>query len=134
MGGQLALYAASKNESIGACVDFYGIHPHVKPVLEAIKAPVLGLLPARSIAKRMHCPAKQAAQMTDDWFTTLKGIVQQKPLIVFQFSGDDWMRLRDSRRGANEFSVARPHAMLRDVRPPTTLCSAKSRSSIDCAV
>ena len=43
MGGQLALYAASKNENIGACIDFYGIHPNVKPVLEAIKAPVLGL-------------------------------------------------------------------------------------------
>ena len=46
MGGQLALYAASKNENIGACIDFYGIHPNVKPVLEAIKAPVLGLFAA----------------------------------------------------------------------------------------
>ena len=31
MGGQLALFAASKNARIGACVDFYGIHPNVKP-------------------------------------------------------------------------------------------------------
>ena len=43
MGGQLALYAASKNPVIGACVDFYGIHPNVKPDLAAIQAPVLGL-------------------------------------------------------------------------------------------
>jgi len=43
MGGQLALFAASKNDRIGACVDFYGIHPNVKPDYDALKAPVLGL-------------------------------------------------------------------------------------------
>ncbi len=43
MGGQLALFAASKNPRIGACVDFYGIHPNVKPDYSKLKAPVLGL-------------------------------------------------------------------------------------------
>lgn len=43
MGGQLALFAASKNARIGACVDFYGIHPNVKPDYSQVKAPVLGL-------------------------------------------------------------------------------------------
>lgn len=43
MGGQLALFAASKNARIGACVDFYGIHPNVKPDYSQLKAPVLGL-------------------------------------------------------------------------------------------
>ena len=43
MGGQLALFAASKNERIGACVDFYGIHPNVKPDFANLSAPVLGL-------------------------------------------------------------------------------------------
>lgn len=43
MGGQLALFAASKNPHIGACVDFYGIHPNVKPDYSQLKAPVLGL-------------------------------------------------------------------------------------------
>ena len=42
-GGQLALFAASKNPRIGACVDFYGIHPNVKPDYSTFKAPVLGL-------------------------------------------------------------------------------------------
>jgi carboxymethylenebutenolidase len=43
MGGQLSLYAASKNpDKISACVVFYGIHPNVKPDYETIKAPVLG--------------------------------------------------------------------------------------------
>lgn len=43
MGGQLALFAASKSARIGACVDFYGIHPKVQPDYEAIRCPVLGL-------------------------------------------------------------------------------------------
>ena len=43
MGGALSLYAASKNEQVGACVVFYGIHPNVKPDLAHLKAPVLGI-------------------------------------------------------------------------------------------
>jgi carboxymethylenebutenolidase len=43
MGGQLALYAACENPAIGACVDFYGIHPNVKPNLSGLQAPVLGI-------------------------------------------------------------------------------------------
>ncbi|HVF55533.1 MAG TPA: dienelactone hydrolase family protein [Pyrinomonadaceae bacterium] len=43
MGGVLSLYAASKNERVGACVVFYGIHPKVSPPLESLRAPVLGL-------------------------------------------------------------------------------------------
>jgi carboxymethylenebutenolidase len=43
MGGVLALYAASKNERVGACVVFYGIHPKVEPDFENLRAPVLGL-------------------------------------------------------------------------------------------
>jgi carboxymethylenebutenolidase len=42
MGGQLSLYAACENASVGACVVFYGIHPNVQPNLSALKAPVLG--------------------------------------------------------------------------------------------
>jgi carboxymethylenebutenolidase len=43
MGGALSLYAASQNPEVGACVVFYGGHPNVKPDLEALQAPVLGL-------------------------------------------------------------------------------------------
>ena len=43
MGGQLALYAASKSPRIGACVDFYGVHPNVHPDYKSIRCPVLGL-------------------------------------------------------------------------------------------
>ena len=42
MGGQLSLYAACANAKVGACVDFYGIHPNVTPDLPSLQAPVLG--------------------------------------------------------------------------------------------
>ncbi len=43
MGGQLALFAATLNPSIGATVNFYGIHPNVKPDYTKLSGPVLGL-------------------------------------------------------------------------------------------
>jgi carboxymethylenebutenolidase len=43
MGGQLALYAATLNPSVSACVNFYGIHPNVKPDYTRLNGPVLGL-------------------------------------------------------------------------------------------
>jgi carboxymethylenebutenolidase len=47
MGGALALYTATKNADIGACVVFYGGHPNVKPDLPNLEAPVLGLYAGR---------------------------------------------------------------------------------------
>jgi carboxymethylenebutenolidase len=43
MGGQLALFAGCIDPSIGAVVDFYGIHPNVKPDYGRLSGPVLGL-------------------------------------------------------------------------------------------
>ena len=42
MGGLLSLYAACANPKVGACVNFYGIHPNVQPNLADLKVPVLG--------------------------------------------------------------------------------------------
>ena len=46
MGGQLSLYAACGNAKVGACVDYYGIHPSVKPDFKRLRAPVLGFFGA----------------------------------------------------------------------------------------
>ena len=43
MGGQLALFAGTVNNNVGAVVDFYGIHPNVKPDYTKLSGPVLGL-------------------------------------------------------------------------------------------
>jgi carboxymethylenebutenolidase len=47
MGGQLALFAGCTNPSIGAVVNFYGIHPNVKPDYSRLSGPVLGLFAER---------------------------------------------------------------------------------------
>ena len=47
MGGQLSLFAACANVSVGACVDFYGIHSNVAPDLASLEAPVLGFFAER---------------------------------------------------------------------------------------
>ena len=43
MGGQLALFAGCIDRSIGAVVDFYGVHPNVNPEYGRLSGPVLGL-------------------------------------------------------------------------------------------
>lgn len=43
MGGQLALFAGTLNPNVGAVVNFYGIHPNVKPDYTRLSGPVLGL-------------------------------------------------------------------------------------------
>jgi carboxymethylenebutenolidase len=47
MGGQLSLYAACANPSVGACVNYYGIHPKVHPAIAHLQAPVLGFFAER---------------------------------------------------------------------------------------
>ena len=65
----LALFAASKNPEVGACVRFYGGHPSVKPDLPALQAPVLALYAgndrfatpekARELEKQLKALGKQ---------------------------------------------------------------------------
>ncbi len=43
MGGQLALGAACQNAKVGACADFYGVHPSVTLDFSSLEAPVLGI-------------------------------------------------------------------------------------------
>ncbi|MBI2206440.1 MAG: dienelactone hydrolase family protein [Candidatus Rokubacteria bacterium] len=43
MGGQLALFAGTVNGKVGAVVNFYGVHPNVKPDYAKLNGPVLGL-------------------------------------------------------------------------------------------
>ena len=62
MGGQLSLYAACENRSVGACVVFYGIHPKVTPNLAALDAPVLGFF----AEKDEFVPPAAARQLETD--------------------------------------------------------------------
>src|SRR5512132_645937 len=60
MGGQLALFAATLNPSVGATVNFYGIHPNVKPDYSKLSGPVLGLF-----AEKDSFVSPQVAKDTD---------------------------------------------------------------------
>jgi carboxymethylenebutenolidase len=71
MGGQLALFAATLNPAIGACVNFYGIHPNVKPDYSKLWAPVLGLFAEKDqyvtpqVAKDVDAAIKKAGKQSE---------------------------------------------------------------------
>jgi carboxymethylenebutenolidase len=71
MGGQLALFAATLNPSIGATVDFYGIHPNVKPDYSKLSGPVLGLFAEKdtfvtpATAREVDAAIKKAGKQSE---------------------------------------------------------------------
>jgi carboxymethylenebutenolidase len=71
MGGQLALFAATLNPSVGACVNFYGIHPNVKPDYSKLSGPVLGLFGEKDgfvtpqVAKDTDAAIKKAGKQSE---------------------------------------------------------------------
>jgi carboxymethylenebutenolidase len=71
MGGQLALFAATLNPSIGATVDFYGIHPNVKPDYAKLSGPVLGLFAEKDgfvtpdTARQVDADIKKAGKQSE---------------------------------------------------------------------
>jgi carboxymethylenebutenolidase len=71
MGGQLALFAATLNPAIGACVNFYGIHPNVKPDYAKLAGPMLGLFAEKDgfvtpqVAKDLDAAIKKAGKQSE---------------------------------------------------------------------
>ncbi|MGH7320801.1 MAG: dienelactone hydrolase family protein [Candidatus Rokuibacteriota bacterium] len=71
MGGQLALFAATLNPSVGACVNFYGVHPNVKPDYAKLAGPVLGLFAEKDtfvtpeIAREVDAAIKKAGKSSE---------------------------------------------------------------------
>ena len=71
MGGQLALFAGTLNQSVGAVVNFYGIHPNVKPDYTRLSGPVLGLFAEKDgfvtpqVAKDTDAAIKRAGKQSE---------------------------------------------------------------------
>ena len=71
MGGQLALFAATLNPTVGATVNFYGIHPNVKPDYSKLSGPVLGLFAEKDgfvtpqVAKEVDAAIKAAGKQSE---------------------------------------------------------------------
>jgi len=77
MGGQLSLYAACANPSVGACIIYYGIHPAVHPDIPNLQAPVLGFFAENDpmvtpeAANALDAQLKEAGKSAD--FTIYEG-------------------------------------------------------------
>ena len=54
-----------------------------------------------------------------DWLKQLTDLVDRKPLIIFRFSHDEWVRLKEPFGHFNNFTVARSHTFFKNVRLPT---------------
>jgi len=78
MGGQLALFAGTRNRRIGAVVDCYGIHPNVKLELAGLAAPVLGIFAERdafvplAAARALEAELRAAGKRTE--FSIFPGV------------------------------------------------------------
>ena len=96
MGGQLALFAATLNSSIGACVNFYGIHPNVKPTYAKLSGPVLGLYAEKdgfvtpAVAREVEAAIKTAG----------------KPVEIHIYPGVDHGFFNDERRDVYNAAAA----------------------------
>lgn len=105
MGGQLALFAATLNRSIGACANFYGIHPNVKPDYTKLAGPVLGLYAEKDgfvtpqVAREVEAAIKAAGKPVEvhiypgvdhGFFNDERSDVYNAPA-----AGDAWRRTLD---------------------------------------
>ena len=96
MGGQLALFAATLNPSVGATVNFYGIHPNVKPDYTRLSGPVLGLF-----AEKDGFVTPQVARDVD---TAIKAAGKQSEIHIYP--GVDHAFFNDERPDAYNKAAA----------------------------
>lgn len=87
MGGQLAMFGAGANPAIGACVDFYGIHPKVQPSYRDLNGPVLGIF-----AEHDGYATPEAVRALDKELTLL-----EKPHEFHTYPGTDHAFFNDDR-------------------------------------
>jgi carboxymethylenebutenolidase len=79
LGGQLSLYAACVHaDAVGACVDYYGVHPKVKPDVTKLRAPVLGFFGGKDSLVNAQIVGELDARLTaagkDHDFRTYPGV------------------------------------------------------------
>ena len=103
MGGQLALYAACANAKVGACVDFYGIHPNVQLDLASLEAPVLGFFAAQDsfvtpeVARKLETDLEAAGKQVE--ITIFEGADHaffndtRKDVYNAQYATECWQRM-----------------------------------------
>jgi hypothetical protein len=53
------------------------------------------------------------------WLEELAQFVERRPITLLRFDESEWTRLSESRRGISEFTLARSHSLLQNVKTPT---------------
>ena len=96
MGGQLALFAGCIEPSIGAVVDFYGIHPNVTPDYARLSGPVLGLF------------AEKDGFVTPETARGVEAAIRKagKPVDIHVYPGVDHAFFNDDNPGAYDKAAA----------------------------
>jgi hypothetical protein len=65
------------------------------------------------------------------WLAQLKDYAERHPIVVLRFSGDEWDALLSSKRGVSEFTIARPHSQLDEVKVPTPCLLLGQSAGVD---
>ena len=65
------------------------------------------------------------------WLAQLKDYAERHPIVVLRFSGDEWDALLGSKRGVSEFTIARPHAQLDEVKVPAPCLLLGQSAGVD---
>jgi carboxymethylenebutenolidase len=103
MGGQLALFAATRNRRIGAVVDFYGIHPNVTLDLSGLEAAVLGIFAERDAFVPPEAARKLEAELRG---AGRRATFQIVPGVDHAFMNDRRADVYDARAAARAWADA----------------------------
>jgi carboxymethylenebutenolidase len=103
MGGQLALFAATRNPRIGAVVDFYGIHPNVTLDPSGLRAAVLGIFAERDAFVPPEAARKLEAELRG---AGVRARFEVYPGVDHAFFNDSRPDVYDARAAARAWSEA----------------------------
>ena len=62
---------------------------------------------------------KKDSIQKEPWFKELEQLVREHPLVVLRFDSEELEAISNTQRGMNSFSIAFPHWLLQELRPPT---------------
>lgn len=77
-----------------------------------------------------HLKKRVQREMDENWHIILEQTVRKRRLVILQFDGEEWSRLRESHRGPNEFTIARSHEHLNRLQTPTA-CIVLGKDSFE---
>ena len=65
------------------------------------------------------------------WLDSARKITERRPVVLLRFDDDQWSRLRATRKGINEFTLALPHPEVAKITTPS-LCVIQGTNDEEC--